>query len=42
MNTDNITAEEAAQGNEVTRLGEAYSWQSIAFVLLSVCGLLTG
>ncbi len=42
MNTDTITAEEAAQGNEVTRLGEAYSWQSIAFVLLSVCGLVTG
>ncbi|PAU86575.1 C4-dicarboxylate ABC transporter permease [Pseudomonas sp. WN033] len=42
MNTDTITAEEAAPSNEVTRLGETYSWQSIAFVLLSVCGLVTG
>ncbi|WP_339842606.1 TRAP transporter fused permease subunit [uncultured Halopseudomonas sp.] len=42
MKTDVITAEEAAPGNEVTRLGEAYSWQSIAFVVLSVCGLVSG
>ncbi|KAA0696340.1 C4-dicarboxylate ABC transporter permease [Halopseudomonas laoshanensis] len=42
MKTDIITAEEAAPGNEVTRLGDAYSWQSIAFVVLSVCGLVSG
>lgn len=27
---------------EVTRLGDLYSWQSILFVFLSVCGLFTG
>lgn len=29
-------------GSEVTRLGDKYSWQSIVFVVLSVCGLLAG
>lgn len=42
MKTDTVTAEYIEPGNEITRLGEAYSWQSIAFVVLSVCGLLTG
>ncbi|MFW5823358.1 MAG: TRAP transporter permease [Marinobacter sp.] len=28
--------------SEVTRLGDKYSWQSIVFVVLSVCGLLAG
>ncbi|MBQ0777452.1 MAG: TRAP transporter large permease subunit, partial [Pseudomonas sp.] len=41
MKTDIITAEEAAPGNEVTRLGDAYSWQSIAFVVgaLTITGV---
>ena len=42
MKTDIITAQEEAPGNEVTRLGSAGSWQSIAFVVLTVCGLATG
>ena len=42
MKTDTNTAEQETPGNEVTRLGAAYSWQSIAFVMLSVCGLVTG
>lgn len=42
MKTDSAVPEKEAPGSEVTRLGAAYSWQSIAFVLLSVCGLVTG
>ena len=34
--------ETTAAGSEVTRLGDLYSWQSILFVALSVCGLLAG
>jgi len=41
MKTATVVPEEEAP-SEVTRLGEAYSWQSIAFVMLSVCGLVTG
>lgn len=32
----------AGAGSEVTRLGDKYSWQSIVFVVLSICGLLAG
>ena len=34
--------EVAEAGSEVTRLGDLYSWQSIVFVILSVCGLFSG
>lgn len=34
--------ESAVAGSEVTRLGDLYSWQSIVFVILSICGLLSG
>ncbi len=42
MKTETVIAEHIEPANEITRLGEAYSWQSITFVVLSVCGLLTG
>lgn len=42
MKTESAAHEHGAPGSEVTRLGAAYSWQSIAFVVLSVCGLVTG
>lgn len=41
MKTPTVVLEEEAP-SEVTRLGATYSWQSIAFVVLSVCGLITG
>ncbi|NWN91797.1 TRAP transporter fused permease subunit [Marinobacter adhaerens] len=34
--------EQATHDSEVTRLGELFSWQSIVFVTLSVCGLFSG
>lgn len=41
MKADPSTPEDTP-GSEITRLGEMYSWQSILFVALSVCGLTAG
>lgn len=43
MTSTSLASEEkATPPSEITRLGEAYSWQSILFVILTCCGLLTG
>lgn len=41
-NTPSATEEEVTPPSEITRLGEPYSWQSILFVVFTVCGLLMG
>ncbi|SFR76916.1 TRAP transporter, 4TM/12TM fusion protein [Marinobacter daqiaonensis] len=44
MNETPVTSpnDVSAAGSEVTRLGGLFSWQSIVFVTLSICGLLAG
>lgn len=42
MKSDAVAPESVEHSSEVTRLGDANSWQSIVFVTLCVCGLLAG
>lgn len=40
--TPSTTEEEVTPQSEITRLGEPFSWQSILFVLFTICGLSIG
>lgn len=42
MNNNAPPVEETTHQSEITRLGDLFSWQSILFVILCVCGLATG
>jgi len=42
MNNNAPPVEETTHQSEITRLGDLFSWQSILFVILCVCGLGTG